>query len=95
MIQLVSDFFILLGWLWTSFFSLVSKVFLPVQYIYTFLKTFLAGALAAPAASQPVFDNTIVSFFQSIPYFPVLSGGIVIALALMFAIFLLKQFSQT
>jgi hypothetical protein len=92
-----SDFFVFLGWAWQNFTIVFGKVFLPVRFIYVFLKEFIANAFGAPIAPATgiAWDNNVLTIFNSMPYFHELIFGLVVCVVLLMVIFLLKQFIQT
>lgn len=92
-----SDFFVFLGWAWQNFTIVFGKVFLPVRFIYVFLKEFIANAFLAPVTptTGSAWDSNVLTIFHSIPYFNELVFGMVVAVVLLMVIFLLKQFIQT
>jgi len=92
--QTASDFLIFLGWAFKNATLILGKVFLPIRYIFTFLKTFFAGALATPTTPETIwtFDTGIKQVFNSIPYFETIISVALIGLCILFVFFILKQF---
>ena len=95
--QTASDFIIFLGWAWQNFLIIIGQIFLPVRYIYTFLKNFLASALATPPAGPDIFhfDTGILSIFSIVPYWNTLIFALVIGITILMIIFILKTFLKT
>ena len=95
--QTASDFIVFIGWLWQNFLIIVGGIFLPVRYIYTFLKEFLSQALAAPPETPAIFNfnSGVLSIFHAIPYWDTLIFSVVVGIEILMIIFLLKTFLQT
>lgn len=95
--QTASDFFVFMGWLWQNSTLLLKKVFLPVQYIYTFLKQFFTNAFAPPLPSENIwtFPAGILGLFNSVPYFNVLISALVLGIIVLMVVFILKTFLKT
>jgi hypothetical protein len=97
MIQTASDFLVYLGWLFENTGILIGKIFLPVQYIYTFLKNFGTSALSNPVIPDEIwtFDNEILGVFAGIPYWNTIIFVLVLGLSILFAVFILKTFLRS
>jgi len=71
-----SDIFVFAGWLFHNLKIVVEKLFLPIRYIYTYLKSFVSQAFMSPTTSAKEiwsFPAQIMEVFQAIPYWTVFS----------------------
>lgn len=95
--QTASDFFVFLGWAWQNTTAILGNVFLPVRYIYTFLKQFFTSAFAPPAPPESIwsFGTDTLAIFSTIPYFNVLIYAVVLGITILFVVFLIKTFLAT
>lgn len=95
--QTASDFLIFLGWVFENTGLLIGKIFLPVQYIYTFLKNFGAAALSNPIIPDEIwtFPNEVLMVFDAIPYWNIIIYVLVLGLSILFVFFILKTFLRT
>lgn len=95
--QTASDFFVFLGWAWQNTTSILGNVFLPVRYIYTFLKEFFDSAFAPPSTPDAIwsFDTGTLAIFGAIPYFNVLISVAVLGIMIFMVVFLLRTFLKT
>ena len=95
--QTASDFIIFLGWVWQNFLITIGQIFLPVRYIYTFLKEFLTSALAAPPAGPDIyhFDTGVLSIFSQVPYWNILLFSAVLGITILMIVFILKTFLKS
>jgi len=95
--QTASDFIIFIGFVWQNFLITIGQIFLPVKYIYTFLKEFLTSALAAPPVSPDIyhFDAGVLSIFSTIPYWTTLMFSLVIGVTILMIVFIIKTFLKT
>lgn len=95
--QTASDFLIFLGWVFENTGILIGKIFLPVQYIYTFLKNFGISALQDPQMPEEIwtFNSEILAVFDAIPYWNIIIYVLVLGLSILFVFFILKTFLRT
>jgi hypothetical protein len=95
--QTASDFIIFLGWVLQNFLIFVGQIFLPVRYIYTFLKSFLSSALAIPPAIPSFYtpDAGVLSIFAQVPYWNTLLFAAVIGITILMIVFIIKTFLKT
>lgn len=95
--QTASDFLIFLGWVFENTGLLIGKIFLPVQYIYTFLKNFGASALSNPITPNEIwtFDDEILAVFNAIPYWNTIIFVLVLGISILFIVFILKTFLRS
>lgn len=95
--QTASDILIFIGWAWQNFLILIGQVFLPVRYIYTFLKQLFASALAAPPEGPDIyhFDAATLSIFDKIPYWNTLIFALVLGITILMVVFALKTFLKS
>ena len=95
--QTASDFIVFVGWLWHNLTTLLRAVFLPVQYIYTFLKEFFYTAFQPPIIPESIwtFDTGTKEVFASIPYFNVLISVAISGIIIVMVVFILKSFQRS
>lgn len=95
--QTASDFIVLIGWLWHNTTILLRSIFLPVQYIYTFLKEFFYTALATPITPDTIwtFDTATKGVFASIPYFGTMMFVAICGITILMIVFILKTFQRS
>ena len=95
--QTASDFIVFIGWLWHNLSIFLKDVFLPVQYIYTFLKEFFYTAFATPILPEQIwtFPTEVKQVFASIPHFDTLISVAVIGITILMIIFILKTFQRS
>lgn len=95
--QTASDFLIFLGWIFENVGLLIGKVFLPVQYIFTFFKNFGTYALADPETPEPIweFSNEILMVFDAIPYWSTIIFVLVLGLSILFIFYILRTFLRS
>lgn len=97
MFQTFADFLVFLGWLWENITAILHEVFLPIQYIYTFIANFFSSAFSAPVAPENFwsFDSGVISLFHSVPYFSELVYACVLGLTAIMIFYLLRTFLKT
>lgn len=97
MLQTIYDLATFLGWVWQNITDIMGNAFLPIKYVYTFLRQFFITAFSAPVAQDEMwtFDDSILGLFSSIPYFSVLISCLMIALTLVMAVLVLKSFLRS
>lgn len=95
--QTASDFLVFLGWVWQNIIIILKDVFLPVQYIFTFIYQFFVYTLKPAPAFTTIwsFPSAIVDLFYSVPYFNVLVSAAMLGITIIFVMFILKSFSNT
>jgi hypothetical protein len=92
--QTASDFIVFIGWLWSNLILLAKQVFLPITYIFTYIKTFFVFAFATPETYTPLytFSANVKSIFASIPYFSTLFSVALLGLTIVMVVFIFKTF---
>jgi len=92
--QTASDFIVFIGWLFQNFLIVIVKLFLPVKYIYTFLKEFLTKALSSPPESPDIFnfDAGVLSIFSVIPHWDTLIFAVIVGVTILMIVFILQSF---
>jgi len=92
--QTASDFIVFIGWLFQNFLIVIVKLFLPVKYIYTFLKEFLTKALSSPPPSPDIFnfDAGVLSIFSRVPYWDTLIFAVIVGVTILMIVFILQSF---
>lgn len=95
--QTASDFIVLIGWLWKNITTLLGDTFLPVRYVFTFLKQFFYSAFASPITPDTIwtFDAGTKSVFAHIPYFGTMISVAIIGITILMIIFILKTFQRS
>jgi len=94
--QTASDFLIFLGWAFKNSTLILGKVFLPVRYIYTYLREFFTNAFVPPTTPEAIwtFPDEIKAVFNAIPYFNVLMSVMILGISILIIVFILKQFTK-
>lgn len=97
--QTASDFLIFLGWAWQNITLILKSVFLPIQYIFTFLKSLFGEAISRPVEPEIIWTWTgqVQQVFSFIPYWSTITLVLGVALTILILVFILKTFlrSQT
>jgi hypothetical protein len=92
--QIASDFITFLGWFFQNLGELFGYIFLPVKYIFTFVKSFFLSALTPPIPAEEIwsFSDEIIEIYNAIPYWNEVIVAIGVALMLLFSFYIMKQF---
>ncbi len=92
MFQTADDLVVYIGWVFHNSVLILKQIFLPVRFIFTFLKTAISTALASPTPTTLPFsfDDGMLNMFHNIPYFSNLMIGIGLALGILVLVGLLK-----
>ena len=87
-----NDVAVLIGWVGTSLKEMLSMFFLPLQYIFSFLKNLFVSAFSAPITPEHLytFDNEILGVFNAIPYWAEVKVVLGISLSVVMLFFVLK-----
>jgi len=95
--QLASDIVVFLGWFWENTTSILNDVFLPVRFIYAFLKQFFVSAFASPTTPEVSleFSTNVLAVFNSVPYFDVLISTAILGITILIVGFIIKHFLST
>lgn len=95
--QTASDFIIFIGWFFKNLWLLVGYAFQPIQYVFTFIKSYVVSAFAPPIPATEIwaFQPEILAVFNAIPYWNTIIAVIVICLLIIFGTFIVKQFLKT
>lgn len=95
--QIASDFITFLGWFFQNLGELIGYIFAPVKYIFTYVKSFFATALAPPIPAEEIweFNAEIVSVFEAIPYWSEIVVVLGVAIMIIFSFYIIKQFLRT
>lgn len=96
MFQTADDFIIFLGWVFHNTTLLLKQFFLPVRYVFAFLKTAITSAFAVPVEPSQIwgFDAGTLNVIHSFPYFDTLVAGIFIGLGIIFLVSALSMFHK-
>lgn len=97
MLQTIYDLATFIGWLWGNITEIFGNVFLPIKFIYTFLRQFFITAFGPPIATTELwtFPSDVLGLFGGIPYFDIIVQGAIIALTLMMCVYIVKSFLKT
>lgn len=95
--QLASDIIVFMGWFWENTTSILSSVFLPIKFVYAFLKQFFISAIASPTTSDISleFPTSTLAVFNSIPFFNNLVSALILSITLLIVGFIIKTFLDT
>ncbi|GAH94193.1 unnamed protein product [marine sediment metagenome] len=95
--QIASDFITFLGWFFQNLGELISFIFTPVKYIFTYVKSFFLTALAPPipAGEVWVFGTEIVDIFNAVPYWSEIIVVLGLGIMIIFSFYIIKQFLRT
>jgi len=92
----LSDIFVYGGWFFSSLGVLFQKFWLPINYIFNFIKAFVGKAIATPTDQNIwAFSEEVKAIFQQIPYWSTLSMVLGICILIIFGIAILKQFLRS
>lgn len=92
----LSDVFIFAGWFFSTLGNLLSKLWLPVNFIFTFFSAFVEKAFTNPEPQNIwVFSDEIMSVFETIPYWSTLTFVLGIGILIIVGMAILKQFLRT
>jgi hypothetical protein len=89
----INDIFVFLGWLFSNLVGFLHNLFLPVNYVFQYLKGFSQNAFS-PAISPSgvwIFPENILALFNTIPYWSTIQHVFLVALGVMFAVFILRN----
>lgn len=95
--QIASDFVIFLGWFFQNLGDLLVAIFLPIKYIFTFIKGFFERAFTSPVPAENIwqFNGETLAIFNAIPYWTEMLAMLSVAILLIFGFFILKTFLKT
>jgi hypothetical protein len=89
----INDFFTFIGWLFSNLVGFLHNLFLPVNYVFQFLKGITQNAFS-PAITPPAlwaFPDGVMAVFNAIPYWADIKNVFILALGVVFLIFILKD----
>lgn len=96
LIHSLSDVFIFGGWFFSTLGLLFSKLWLPVNYIFAFFSSFVSKAFSTPIPQNIWgFNSEIMSVFQAIPYWNTIIAVLGVAILIIVAMSILRQFLRT
>jgi hypothetical protein len=95
--QVLEDLATFIGWLWGNITDIFGNVFLPIKYIYTFIKQFFVSAFGPPIETSDLwtFPSDILGVFNTIPHFDVFIQGAIIAVIIALSVAIVKSFQNT
>ncbi len=90
------DIFNVLRYIVDNISTFFSILFVPLQWIFNFLKGFFVGINSAPPATAIswVFPTNIMAIFNAIPYFSVLTSAVASALGILILVFIFRRFVE-
>jgi hypothetical protein len=92
----ISDVFVFMGWLFNNLKLIVEKLFIPVKFFYTFIKSFVGTAFLSPDnfSTKTIwsFNGQVLSVFQSVPFWSTLTTILGVGIMVLVGINILKQF---
>lgn len=93
----ISDIVVFLSWFWDNTATILGSVFLPIKFVYAFLKQFFTSAFGSPITPDIslTFSTSTLTIFNSIPYFDVLMSAMIVGVLLLIIGFIIKTFLKT
>jgi len=92
----LSDVFIFGGWFFSTLGNLFSKLWLPVNYIFSFFSAFVGKAFATPEPKNIwSFNDEIIAVFDTIPYWSEMGFVLGLGILIIIGIAILKNFLRT
>ena len=90
----INDIFTFLGWLFFNITQFLHNLFLPVNYIFQYIKGFTDNAFqpAIPQTAIWTFPAGINDLFNSIPYWTTISHVLGLAFFVILGVAILKNF---
>jgi len=92
-----TDIFVFAGWFFSNFKNFFGNILLPVRYVYTFLKEFIATAFISPTTSAKEvwnFGGDVMAIFNAIPYWSMLSAVLGICIIILIGFVIVKRFTH-
>jgi len=90
-LQLLADFGVFLGWLFSSLKTIFLCLLSPVSYIFTYLKVIIGSFFLPPATPELsyTFSSEVLDIFNAIPNWSIVSAvlGALVILIIGFATF--------
>lgn len=96
LIHISFDFFNALRYVFSNITSLMGVLFIPLDWMFNFLKGFFAG-VATPvstAAITWVFPNNVMAVFNSIPYFSTLTFACGAGISILLLVFIFRRLAE-
>jgi hypothetical protein len=96
-LHFINDIGVLIGWIGTTLTAMFLLFFLPLQYIFLFLKNFFISAFSAPVSPEHfyTFSPEILGVFNAIPFWQDVGFALGVALGVLFVFFVLKTILKT
>lgn len=78
LIHYISDFFVFLSWIFSALKELTLAITLPISYVGSFLRGFIANAIKEPPNPEATyyFATSTMEIFEAIPHWDILSTTI-------------------
>lgn len=92
LIHYFSDFFIFIGWFFSTIKELVLALLLPVAYIGNFLKGIIVNSIKTPITPEVSFSfsTSTMSIFEAIPYWDIITSTLGICILILGGFAILK-----
>lgn len=93
LIHHIYDVFYIAQYLLDNLADLFSIIFIPLTWIFNFVRGFFNSAFATPpeAGISWVFSDSILNFYNSIPYWNYLMFGVGAGIGILFLVFIFKR----
>lgn len=93
LIQIAYDFFNAMRYIFSNIGTLISVLFLPLNWLFAFLKGFFVGVSTPPptTAIAWTFPSNVMSLINTIPYMPLLEQILGVALAITVLSFIFRK----
>jgi len=92
----LSDVFVFGGWFFSVLGNLIGKLWLPINYIFNFFKSFAEKAFSTPVNPDIWnFNDEIKSVFENIPYWNTITLVLGVCILIIFSVAILRQFLKT
>lgn len=90
----INDVFTFFGWLFFNIVEFLHNLFLPVNYIFQYIKGFTDSAFQPPITPENIwtFPAGITALFNSIPYWTTISHVLTLAFLVVFGVIILEKF---
>lgn len=95
-LQLLSDFGTLIGWVATILYQILNAFIAPLNFVFTFLRAFVSRCFASPVESGIgyTWNSQVLDVFDFIPYFAAFKLAIFVGIMVLVIFFTFRQFSK-
>ncbi len=96
LIHISFDFFNAMRYVFSNITSLMGVLFVPLSWIFNFLKGFFAGVATPPptTAINWVFPDNVVAVFNAIPYFSTLTYACGAGISILLLVFIFRRLTE-